>query len=265
MKTEQNKQSVGPRPPVAGLHAKAPRVDGRLHVSHPPFPMRETMETIKTLLVDDNTLLRQGLRLMLEDDRRFEVVGEVADGVSVLRAVKNLEPDLVLMEISLPKMTGIAVIKELRKQSEDIKILVVTHQTSDEYVTTAFQAGANGYLLKESDNDELINAVDIVLTGKTYISPGIAEQVMEGYIEGRKSLKEDTVWDSLTQREKEILKLVGEGHTSKEIANTLFISPKTVEKHRSNLMAKLEMRNVSELTTYAIEKGLVNTRENRRK
>ncbi|MFA5906119.1 MAG: response regulator transcription factor, partial [Desulfobacula sp.] len=118
-------------------------------------------------------------------------------------------------------------------------------------------AGVAGYCLKDSSQDELLRAVYVTLSGKTYISPGIADKVMQGYIEGKKTLKEETTWDTLTQREKEVLKLVGEGHTSKEVAEFLCISPKTVERHRANMMGKLGLHNVSELTTYAIDKGLI--------
>jgi DNA-binding NarL/FixJ family response regulator len=138
-----------------------------------------------------------------------------------------------------------------------VKILILTIHESDQYVLEAFDAGADGYCIKDATREELLIAIQSVLEGKVYISPGIADNVMEGYLEGRKKLKTKTTWDTVTQREREVLKLLAEGYRNKEIADLLNISVKTVEKHRANIMDKLEMRNVSELTVYAIGKGLV--------
>ena len=139
----------------------------------------------------------------------------------------------------------------------ETRILALTIHESDQYVLEAFEAGADGYCIKDSSREELMLAVDSVLQGKTYISPGISDQVMEGYLVGRKQLKEDSRWDTVTQREREVLKLIAEGFTNKEIGDFLNISVKTVEKHRANLMAKLDLHNVAALTALAIEKGLV--------
>ncbi|MGD9023719.1 MAG: response regulator transcription factor, partial [Desulfobacterales bacterium] len=152
---------------------------------------------------------------------------------------------------------GISAIKEIKRQFPQIKILVVTIHQSDQYVLETFDAGADGYCLKNAGRNELRMAIDSVLSGNTYLSPGISEQVMEGYIEGRKKMKAETTWDTITQREREVLKLLGEGYQNKEIAELLHISVKTVEKHRANIMSKLDLHNAAALTAYAIEKGLV--------
>jgi DNA-binding NarL/FixJ family response regulator len=161
----------------------------------------------------------------------------------------------------MPKMNGISVMKEIKNQFPEIKIMALTIHESDQYVLEAFEAGADGYCLKDAGRNELMVAVDSVLQGKRYISPSISENVLEGYITGRKKLKTQTTWDSITQREREVLKLLGEGYQNKEISDLLHISVKTVEKHRANIMNKLDLHNAAALTAFAIEHGLVSKKE----
>ena len=157
----------------------------------------------------------------------------------------------------MPRLNGISVIKEIKSIYPDIKILALTIHESDEFVLQAFDAGANGYCVKDCSRHELQIAIQTVLGGKTYISPQVADQVMEGYLESSKRLKKKTSWDIITPREREILKLVAEGYKNRQIAEMLHISIKTVEKHRANIMSKLDLHSASELTAYAIEKNLV--------
>ena len=145
----------------------------------------------------------------------------------------------------------------LKSDFQETKILVLTVHKTEEYILATLKAGADGYVLKDATHTELMMAVKNVLSGKHYISPGISEKVIEGYLEGRRTLKTKSSWETLTQREREILKLIAEGYKNKEIADDLCISPKTVEKHRANLMEKLDLHNVQALTVFAIEKGLV--------
>jgi DNA-binding NarL/FixJ family response regulator len=154
-------------------------------------------------------------------------------------------------------LSGISVMKDVKRQFPEVKILALTIHESDQYVLEAFDAGTDGYCIKDASRDELMVAIDSVLAGKTYISPGIADNVMEGFLEDRKRLKTRTDWDTVTQREREVLKLLAEGYLNKEIAEFLHISVKTVEKHRANIMAKLDLHNASALTAFAIERGLV--------
>jgi DNA-binding NarL/FixJ family response regulator len=154
-------------------------------------------------------------------------------------------------------MSGIEAIREIKKKSPGTKILVLTIHNTEEYILATLKAGADGYALKDSTQGELLMAVKRVLQGKRYLSPGISEQVIDGYLEGRKDLRPRTSWDTLTGREREILKLIAEGYKSKQIAEYLCISPKTVEKHRSNLMQKLNLHSSPALTALAIEKGLI--------
>ncbi|AOY58261.1 MULTISPECIES: response regulator [Desulfococcus] len=208
-------------------------------------------------IVEDHQLFREGLKSMLGRRDDVEIVGEAEDGLAAVRRIRKLKPELVLMDLSMPKMGGISVMKEIKRELPDIRILALTIHESDQFVLEAFDAGADGYCIKDASRRELMLAIDSVLKGKTYISPGISDLVMEGYITSRKTLKKTSSWDDVTQREREVLKLLAEGYTNKEIAEFLHISVKTVEKHRSNLMGKLDLHNVARLTSYAIEKGLV--------
>ncbi len=215
------------------------------------------MKKSRILVAEDNTLLREGLCLMINSDDSLETAAEAENGLEAVKKAAKHNPDLVMIDLSMPKMDGLSAIKEIKRQSPETKILALTIHDSDDFILECFNAGVQGYCLKDATQDELLKAIHVVLSGKTYINPGIADKVLTGYIEGKRTLKEETAWDTLTQREREILKLVGEGHTSKQIADILHISPKTVERHRSNIMTKLDIHNVSELTALAIEKGLV--------
>jgi len=213
--------------------------------------------TKKIIIADDHRLFREGIKALLENNPELQIVCEAADGLEAIRCARKHKAHLMIMDLSMPKLGGISALKEIKRQFPEIKILVLTIHQSDQYVLETFEAGADGYCLKDAGRNELRMAIDSVLAGKTYLSPGISEQVMEGYIEGRKKLKTKTTWDTITQREREVLKLLGEGYQNKEIAELLHISVKTVEKHRANIMSKLDLHNAAALTAYAIEKGLV--------
>lgn len=213
----------------------------------------------RIVIAEDHTILREGLKSLLRADPDFDVVGEAEDGRDAIRCAQTLSPDLVLMDLSMPRMNGLDALKEIKKQNPEVKIIVLTVHKTEEYVLTTLQAGADGYVLKDATHSELVMAIKNVLMGKRYLSPGISEKVIEGYLEGRKTIKTRSAWDTLTQREREILKLIAEGYKNKEIADYLFISLKTVEKHRANLMRKLDLHNAAALTAYAVEKGLVTT------
>lgn len=211
----------------------------------------------RVLIVEDHRLFREGLKSLLADKTDFEVVGEAGDGLEAIRKIKRRQPNLLLLDLSMPKMNGISVMREIKGQFPEIKILALTIHESDQYVLEAFEAGADGYCLKDAGRNELMVAIDSVLLGKRYISPSISDNVLEGYLTGRKKLKSKTSWDTITPREREVLKLLGEGYQNKEISDMLHISVKTVEKHRANIMNKLDLHNAAALTAYAIEHGLV--------
>ena len=214
-------------------------------------------QKVRIVIAEDHTILREGLRSLLSSNPIFEIVGEAEDGREAIRCVEKFKPDLILTDLSMPRMNGMEAIKEIKKESPATKVLVLTVHRAEEYILATFRAGADGYILKDSTHSELVMAVKKVLSGKHYISPEISEKVIEGYLEGKKTLKSRTSWETLTQREREILKLIAEGYKNKEIADDLCISVKTVEKHRANLMGKLDLHSIQALTAFAIERGLV--------
>jgi len=211
---------------------------------------------VKIVLAEDHTILRAGLRALLASRKDFEVVGEAENGREAVRIVDKHVPDLLIIDLSMPKLNGMEAIKEIKGRHPQVKIIVLTVHKSDEYIVASLDAGANGYILKDASHNELILAIEYVMDGKVFLSPSISDKVMNAYLEMKKGNKPKSVLDLLTTREIEILKLIAEGHKNKDIADHLCISSKTVEKHRSNLMEKLDIRNTAALTAYAIEKGI---------
>jgi len=211
----------------------------------------------RVFIAEDHAILRDGLRAMLADLADCEIVGEAEDGREAVRGVGSSRPDLVILDLSMPKMNGMEALKEIKKLSPETKVLVLTIHSSDEYVLPVLKAGADGYMLKYDTQAELLTAIKSILNGKQYLSPGVSKQVIEGYLEGGTALKSRSSWETLTSREREVLKLIAEGYKNREIADILCISEKTVVKHRANLMEKLNIHNVSALTAYAVSKGLV--------
>lgn len=213
----------------------------------------------RVLIAEDHAILREGLRSLLTSDPDIEIAGEAEDGKQAVQGVQNLNPDIVLMDLSMPRLHGVEAVKEIRRMAPDVKIVVLTVHENEEYVSATLEAGVNAYIVKkEATSADLVTAIRTVLKGKLYLSPAISEKVVDGYLHGKKTLKPTSVWDTLTSREREILKLVAEGYKSKEIADFLCISVKTAENHRTNLMRKMGLHNVAALTAFAIEKGLVN-------
>jgi DNA-binding NarL/FixJ family response regulator len=213
----------------------------------------------RILIVEDHTLLRAGLRALLTQDPDIEIVGEADNGRDAVQSIGTLMPHLVLMDLSMPGMNGIEAIRDIKRRYPETRVLVLTIHKTDEYIHESLRAGADGYILKDATHDELRVAIRSVLNGKTYLSPDISGKVINGYLGAGNSPSPSSAWDSLTHREREVLKLVAEGHPNKYIADYFCLSVKTVEKHRSNLMKKLDLHNASTLTAYAIEKGLVAT------
>jgi DNA-binding NarL/FixJ family response regulator len=218
-------------------------------------------QKIKIVIAEDHTIVREGLRALLDSDPELEVVGEVEDGREAIRSIKTFDPELLLMDLSMPRMNGMDAIREIKKRQPAIKIIVLTVHKTEEYVLASLEAGADGYILKDATHAELIICIKHVLKGKRYLSPEVSDKVINGYLDGKKGIKEETAWDKLTQREREILKLIAEGYKNREIADYLYISVKTVEKHRANLMGKLDLHSASGLTAFAIEKGLVSAQK----
>jgi DNA-binding NarL/FixJ family response regulator len=187
----------------------------------------------------------------------MEVVCEARDGHEAIRCVEKFRPDIVLLDLSMPRLNGLDAIREIKKISRPTKVIVLTAHKTEEYVRASLQAGAEGYLLKDAGYTELLAAIRGVMGGKHYLSPEISGTVIDGYLEGRKAREQITSWDTLSLRERQIVQLIGEGNKNKDMAGLLCISVKTVEKHRANIMKKLDIHDVSGLTALAIEKGLV--------
>lgn len=211
----------------------------------------------RILLVDDHRILREGLRAILAAERDFEIVGEGADGREAIRLAQELQPDVVVMDQSMPRLNGTDALTHLRRVAPGARLMLLTVHKADEYVFSALRAGVDGYMLKDSSAAELVIGVRSVAAGERYLSPPVATQVLQAYSLGKTLDAHAFSGDQLSVREREVLKLVAEGYRSRQIAEYLHISEKTVEKHRSNLMRKLKVNSVSGLTAYAIEKGLV--------
>ncbi|RJR43331.1 MAG: DNA-binding response regulator [Desulfobacteraceae bacterium] len=211
----------------------------------------------RIVIAEDHKILREGLKSLLRTIEDLEVVGEAEDGIEAIRCVEERNPDLLLLDLSMPRMNGISVTRDLKSRLPEVKILVLTIYDAEDYILEAFRSGVDGYCLKDANHSELLSAIRSVLDGKKYLSPTISEKVMAGFLDERKTLKQRSSWDTLTQREREVVKLVGEGYKNKEISDFLCISVKTVEKHRSNIMRKLDVHTSSAITAIAIDKGLV--------
>jgi DNA-binding NarL/FixJ family response regulator len=211
----------------------------------------------KLLITEDHAIVRVGLRVLLSKEPDLEVIGETDNGRDTIRMVDEFAPDLIMFDLNAHRTDGTGAIAEIRRRHPKTRIVVLSQQTTEENIREALRAGASGYVLKDASDAELIAAVHCVLAGRLYLSPGISDQVINAFLVGGTAGGAKTELDALTARERQILKLVAEGHTSKHIAGHLSLSVKTVEKHRSNLMKKLGLHNASALTSFAIGRGLV--------
>lgn len=217
-------------------------------------------ETHTIVIAEDRTIVREGLRLLVCANPCYRVVAEARDGYEAVSAAREHLPDLLLLDLSMPRRNGIEAIRDIVRASPGTRILVLTVHDTEEFVTAALQAGAHGYVLKEASQSELMLAIKNVLAGRRFISPGISDTLINGYLEGRLQTGHCVAADTLTHREREVLKLIAEGYRSRQISEMLFISSKTIEKHRENIMRKLDLHNTAALTAYAIEHGLIERR-----
>ena len=216
------------------------------------------MDEIKRIVIaEDYTIVREGLKSLIDSLPGFQVVGEAEDGKIAIECARQLNPDLVLMDLSMPKTDGIAAIKEIKRCCAGIKILALTVHKTEGHVRMAFEAGADGYILKDATSQELELAIEKVMDGKTYLSPDISGGIIHGYLLGLKKEQPVNKIGNLTPREVEILKLIAEGYKSRGIADYLNISVNTVDKHRANIMKKLDLHSASALTAMAIKEGIV--------
>ena len=211
--------------------------------------------SIRVLLVDDHKIVRQGLRALLEKQQDIEVVAEAEDGRDAVRLAAEMAPDVVIMDITMPDLNGVEAAKQILNKSPDIKIVALSIHSDALFVTEMLKSGAVGYLLKDCAFEELVRAIRAVLDNKTYLSPSISGVVVDDYIH-RLTKSDFTGQEAISNREREVLQLMAEGNSTKQIAQKLHISVKTVETHRRQIMSKLDIHNIAELTKYAIRKGL---------
>jgi two-component system response regulator NreC len=214
---------------------------------------------IKTsiLIAEDHAILREGLRALLSRSSELEVIGEAEDGQEAVNLARQFKPDIILMDLSMPNMNGTEAIRTIKRHNPVIKIIALTVHKTEEYVRATLDAGATGYILKDDTHHDLLTAIASVRKGKVYLSPGICGKVVNGFLEPATYNATSTSWSRLTVREREVTKLIAEGRKSREVAEYLSVSLKTVEKHRSNLMRKLDLHSVSAVTKYAIANNLV--------
>lgn len=213
------------------------------------------MDKISVLVADDHRLVREGLITLLQNCHDIQVVGEASNGLEAMRKVAELKPHVLLLDISMPKLSGLEVARRLKKEHPSVKTVILTMHEEEEYSLKMIRAGVSGYLLKDAAGSELIEAIRSAYAGKAFFSPQISKVLAETYRDV--ASKVDDPYERLNDREREILQLIGEGHTNKEIAGLLFISPKTVDNHRTNLMRKLDIHSTADLVRWATKKGLV--------
>lgn len=210
------------------------------------------MTPYRVILADDHALFRGGVRRILEEMPEVEVVGEAGDGLALLEILKKITPDLVVLDISMPHLRGLEAIREIKKLVPETNILMLTMHKETDYLSQALTAGAAGYLLKQEADPELVNAVQVIRSGKTYLSPNLSDLVPDLL---RRRHEPGGFKEILSHREREVLKLLADGKTSKEIADMLFISLRTVQNHRANIMRKLNLKRTTDLVKYALQKG----------
>jgi two-component system response regulator NreC len=212
--------------------------------------------SITILVVDDHKILRQGLRTLLAREADMEVLAEAEDGREAVRLVRELSPQVVIMDVGMPDLNGIEATRQILQESPETKVIALSMHSDRRFVTNMIKAGASGYLLKDSAFEELATAIRVVMARKTYLSHEIAHVVIKDYVQGGGSKDDQSVFSVLSPREREVLQLMAEGKTNRQIAETLNVSLKTVETHRQQIMNKLEIHNIVELTKYAIREGL---------
>ena len=218
--------------------------------------MAETQKQYSVVLADDHVLIRHGLKNLINQNKQYQVVGEVSDGEEVLRLLKKELADLVIMDITMPKMNGLEATEIVKRRYPRTKVLMLTMHKTKEHFSQAMSAGADGYLVKDDSDKELIEAIETIRKGKTYLSPFFAESFTEDVIQAYRT-DEGSLIKKISKREKEVLQLVVDGHTSKSIAEKLNLSPRTVDSHRSNLLKKFDLKKSVDLVNYAIRCGLV--------
>jgi len=215
------------------------------------------MTHLNILLADDHTLVRQGVRKILEEQPDWEVVAEASDGREAVRQALSLQPEVVVLDIGMPLLNGIEATRQIARRFPNINILILSMHAEEAYIIQAMKAGARGYLLKDSADSELIRAVAAVAAGKSFFSPGVAKVMLDDYVRHLTDKGIADRYESLSEREREVFQLIAEAHSNKEIAELLSVSPATVETHRAHILQKLDVHNTAELVLYAVRRGVI--------
>lgn len=215
------------------------------------------MSKLHILLADDHTLMRQGLRRILEAQPDWEVVAETGDGREAVRRALELKPEVAILDIAMPRLNGIEATRQILRRASHVRVLILSMYSDEAYILQALQAGAKGYLLKDSADADLIRAVNALKQGKSFFSPAVAKVMLDDYVRHLAEKGLTDRYDSLSEREREIFQLIAEGHSNKEIADLLFLSPSTVETHRAHIMEKLDLHSTAEIVLYAVRKGVI--------
>ena len=215
------------------------------------------MKKISLLLAEDHTIVRQGLQALLKQSDHIEVIGQAEDGQEAVRKTDELKPAVVLMDISMPILNGIEATRQIKKQHPGTKVLILSMHPNEEYIYAALNAGASGYILKQDAHLDLMTAIEVVAKDEVFLSPSVSTKVVKDYLHKASELAPADKLEKLTSRERQILQLIAEGKTNKQIAGLFFISVKTVETHKANLKEKLEVRTIADLVKYAVRKGIV--------
>ena len=215
------------------------------------------MPKLRIVLGDDHTLLRQGLRKILEERPDWEVVAEAGDGREAVRQIVALRADVAIMDIGMPLLNGIEATRQVTRRMPECRVLVLSMHANEAYIIQALKAGAKGYLLKDSADTDLIRGVASVAAGKSFFSPAVAKVMLDDYVRHLAEKGKADRYDSLSEREREIFQLVAEGRSNKEVAELLSVSPATVETHRAHILQKLDVHNTAELVLYAVRRGII--------
>jgi two-component system, NarL family, response regulator NreC len=215
------------------------------------------MENLRIVLADDHTLFRQVLRRVLEEQPGWQVIADASDGATAVRLTLERQPHVVIMDIAMPRLNGVEATRQIVRRAPDVRVLILSMYSDDLYITQALQAGAHGFVLKDSADADLVRAVRDLAAGKSYFSPTVSKVVLDDYVRHLADRGISDRFDALTEREREVFQLIAEGHSNKDIAGLLHLSPGTVETHRARIMEKLDLHSAAEIVLYAVRKGVI--------